>query len=97
MARDAAKTAAIKAELQILKLQLKSQSTQRGRPVRIDPNERFAHIEDFMRAQQEEKVARERAETRARDAQRRLAIVPEATATENQQLTLDEMCKEFQL
>jgi len=50
-----------------------------------------------MRAQQEERVAQERAEARARDAQRRLAIDPEATATENQQLTLDEICSGFQL
>jgi len=97
MGREAAKRAAIKAQLRILKFQLESQSTRRGRPVRIDPNERFAHIEDFMRAQEEERVASERAEARACDAQRRLAINPEATARENQQFALDQIYSEFQL
>ena len=52
--RKAAKRVIIKAKLQILKLQLEPQSKECRQPVRIDPHERFAHIEDFMSAARSE-------------------------------------------
>jgi len=80
-----------------LNLRIEFLSKELRQPIRIDPSERFAHVGDFIRAQQEAREVKERAEARAGDARRRLAIDPEATARENQQLTLDEMCSEFQL
>jgi len=80
-----------------LSLRIEPLSKELRQPIRIDPNERFAHIEDFMRAQQEAREARERTEARARDARRRLAIDPETTAREIQQLILDEMCSNSNL
>lgn len=97
LSRETANQAAIHAELQVLKLRDESRSNQRSRAVRIDPNERFAHIEDFVRVEEEARAIDERDEARALATQARLANNPTDIATQNQQQTFEEMLFEFQV
>ena len=97
LSRETANQAAIHAELQVLKLRDGSRSNQRSRAVRIDPNERFTHIEDFVRAEEEARAIDERDEARALATQARLANNPTDIATQNQQQTFEEMLFEFQV
>jgi len=59
--RNAATIASLRTQLKAANAQIEAQSLQKGKKVRIDPNHRFAHVEDFeaTRVAIEAKQARE--------------------------------------
>lgn len=95
--RDSMTKAVLRADLHVATTFIDTHTIQKGKKVRINPNEGFARVEEFELARVEKEAAIQQAEARVKAAQAKYDLDARKAYKEIKHVPFDALCHEWQL